>query len=144
MNALRSRLAQPGCIIADGAAGTMLQRAGLPTGVSPEEWNLTNPEAILKLHRDYVEVGAEIILTNSFGGSPMRLERAGLGEKTHAINLAAARLAREAAAESTIVFGDIGPSGEFWNHLVPSLLKKRWKDLDSKRLLWLREASMPL
>ena len=67
------RLNEPGILIADGATGTTLQKAGLPSGMAPERWNLENPEAILDLHRSYIEAGSDIILTNTFGGTRIRL-----------------------------------------------------------------------
>lgn len=112
MSRFDDRMSQPGILIADGATGTMLLAAGLPRGVPPERWNLENPEAIRRLHRDYIEAGSDIILTNSFGGSPVRLEKEKLSEQARAINCAAAKLAREAAGEDALVFGDIGPSGK--------------------------------
>jgi 5-methyltetrahydrofolate--homocysteine methyltransferase len=106
------RLSEVGVLIADGATGTMLQAAGLPAGEAPERWNLENPEAIRELHRRYIDAGADLILTNTFGGSRVRLRRAGLAEKTVEINRAAARLAREVTGERGIVLGDLGPTGE--------------------------------
>jgi 5-methyltetrahydrofolate--homocysteine methyltransferase len=106
------RLNQPGVLIADGATGTMLQKAGLPQGTASERWNLENPDAVRTLYRAYIEAGSDIILTNTFGGSPARLERDGLRQQCPEINKAAARLAREAAGEENIVFGDMGPTGQ--------------------------------
>lgn len=105
------RLTQPGILIADGATGTMLRRAGLPAGVAPELWNLDNPNAIRALHRSYIAAGAEIILTNTFGGTSIRLERSGLAQQASRINHTAALLARQEANEGCFVFGDIGPTG---------------------------------
>jgi 5-methyltetrahydrofolate--homocysteine methyltransferase len=111
MSKLAGRLAQPGILVADGATGTMLQRAGLPRGMAPERWNLENPGAIQDLHTSYLEAGADVILTNSFGGTRYRLERDGLSEQVHQVNRSAAQLARQAAGEQMLVFGDIGPLG---------------------------------
>jgi len=108
---LTERLTQPGVLVADGATGTMLQRAGLPRGMAPERWNLENPQAIRDLHTGYIQAGADVILTNTFGGTHFRLERDGLATKVRDINQAAARLAREVAGEDVFVFGDIGPIG---------------------------------
>lgn len=105
------RLTQPGIMLADGATGTMLRRAGLPVGVAPERWNLDNPEAIRALHRSYIAAGAQIILTNTFGGSALRLERSGLAQQASRINHTAALLARQEAGETCFVLGDIGPAG---------------------------------
>jgi methionine synthase I (cobalamin-dependent) len=112
MTKLKDRLSQGGILIADGATGTTLQKAGLPAGAAPERWNLENPDAIRALHRGYVEAGSDIILTNTFGGSRLRLEMEGLGDQAHEINLAAARLAREIAGDQVLVLGDIGPTGQ--------------------------------
>jgi len=105
------RLNQAGILVADGATGTMLQAAGLPSGAAPERWNLENPQAVRDLHRAYIAAGADIVLTNTFGGSRQKLEKDGLGERAREINRAAARLAREVASERVIVLGDIGPTG---------------------------------
>jgi 5-methyltetrahydrofolate--homocysteine methyltransferase len=112
MMTLQELLEQDGVIIADGATGTTLQAAGLPAGTPPELWDLERPEIIRELHRSYIEAGAQLILTNTFGGSRPRLEKAGLGDKVQEINRAAARLAKEVAGEQALVLGDIGPSGE--------------------------------
>lgn len=105
-------LSQPGVLIADGATGTFLQQAGLPRGTAPERWNLEKPEAILSLHRSYLDAGAQLILTNSFGGNRYRLARHGLVERAREINQTAAQLARQAAGDTAWVLGDIGPLGE--------------------------------
>ncbi|UCC87464.1 MAG: homocysteine S-methyltransferase family protein [Anaerolineales bacterium] len=112
MTKFKDRLSQGGILIADGATGTTLQKAGLPTGTAPERWNLENPDAIRALHRGYVEAGADLILTNTFGGSRPRLRIEELGDQVHEVNLAAARLAREVAGEEVLVLGDIGPTGQ--------------------------------
>jgi 5-methyltetrahydrofolate--homocysteine methyltransferase len=108
----KDRLSENGILVADGATGTTLQRAGLPPGAAPESWNLGNPDAIRALHRHYVEAGSDLILTNTFGGTRLRLEMEGLGDRVHEINLAAARLAREVAGDRAMVLGDIGPTGQ--------------------------------
>ncbi len=109
-----ARLTQPGVLIADGAAGTMFQQLGLTPGSAPDAWNLTHPDAVKTLHRRYYEAGADIIYTNTFGGTRIRLNREGLGEQVREINLAGAQLARSVAAEfeGRFVCGDIGPTGE--------------------------------
>ncbi|HEY65275.1 MAG TPA: methionine synthase [Caldilineae bacterium] len=109
---LLERLAAPEVLIADGATGTMLQQAGLPIGMPPERWVLERPEEIVKLHRAYVEAGAEIILTCTFGGTRPRLSRDGLDDRADEINRRAVELARKAAGDRAFVAGDIGPTGE--------------------------------
>ena len=56
----------------DGATGSVLMSRGLPTGVPPEEWNISRPEEIIKLHREYIDAGADIIKTNTFGINPFK------------------------------------------------------------------------
>jgi 5-methyltetrahydrofolate--homocysteine methyltransferase len=113
------RLAQSTILIADGATGTMLQEAGLPRGAAPERWNLENPDGVRALYRAYINAGSDIILTNTFGGTRIRLERDGLSDKTAEINRTAARLAREVAGEKNLVFGDIGPTGKLLKPFGP-------------------------
>jgi len=108
---LQQLLAQPGIIIMDGATGTQLQKLGLPVGMSPELWNLQNPAAVQQHHQAYVEAGSAAILTNTFGGTRLRLEQEHAGDQTHPINVAAAQLARAAAGNSVLVLGSMGPTG---------------------------------
>jgi methionine synthase I (cobalamin-dependent) len=99
-------------LVADGATGTQLQKAGLPAGTVPESWNLDNPSAIIALHKSYRDAGSHIVLTNTFGGSRIKLARNKLGEKVVEINKAAAQLARSVMGDDRLVFGDMGPTGE--------------------------------
>ena len=100
-------------IVADGAMGTMLQAAGLPIGMAPEAWLLENPDPVIGVHRAYVEAGADLILTCTFGGTRTRLERPGLSERVAEVNQRAVEIARKAAGGEAYVAGDIGPLGEF-------------------------------
>lgn len=109
---LRDYLNDGRLLIADGATGTMLMAAGLPPGAPPELWNRDEPEKILALHRAYLDAGSQIILTNSFGGSRLKLDKMGYGSLTVELNRMAGELARQAAGERSYVAGDIGPSGE--------------------------------
>lgn len=108
---LRQKLSQPGVIILDGATGTQLQQLGLPPGMAPELWNLSNPEAVKCHYRAYIEAGSDAILTNSFGGTRPRLDMEQSGHLTHEINVAAAALAREVAGDAILVLGSLGPTG---------------------------------
>lgn len=117
MSRLFAMLQEKGILIADGATGTMLQKAGLAPGAAPERWNLENPTAIRALHRGYIEAGADLILTNTFGGTSIRLRRDGLAERAAEISRTAARLAREMAGDAVGVLGDIGPTGEMMEPL---------------------------
>ncbi|MEJ5309090.1 MAG: homocysteine S-methyltransferase family protein [Anaerolineae bacterium] len=99
-------------LVADGAMGTMLHKAGLLLGVAPERWNLENPAAVRAVYKAYLDAGADLILTNTFGGTPIRLEREGLHAQAYALNTAAAQLAREVVGDQALVLGDIGPTGQ--------------------------------
>lgn len=103
-------------IIGDGGMGTMLMSAGLAQGSASELWNIDKPDVIRAIHTGYIQAGAQIILTNSFGGNAVRLNSHGLGERVTELNLAAARLARSVADEAehpVVVGGSMGPIGEF-------------------------------
>lgn len=108
-----ARLQSGDVIVADGATGTMLQAAGLPPGAPPEGWLLDNAEAVVEVHRGYVEAGADLILTCTFGATRPRLEQNGLGDRVGEINRRAVEIAREASGGTAFVAGDIGPIGEF-------------------------------
>ena len=92
-------------LIFDGAMGTVIYDRGVFINTCYDELCLTNPKLILQIHRDYVEAGAEVIETNTFGANPIRLKPYGLAEKTEAINRAGVRLAREAAGDEVFVAG---------------------------------------
>ena len=113
------RLASGDVLIADGATGTMLQVAGLPTGTPGEAWVLERPEEIMKLHRAYVEAGSQFILTTTFGGTRARLKKAGLDVQVARVNRRAAELARQVAGDDLYVGGDIGPTGEMMVPIGP-------------------------
>jgi 5-methyltetrahydrofolate--homocysteine methyltransferase len=100
-------------LVLDGAMGTMLQERGLKPGQSPEELNLTAPEIVAGVHRAYLDAGADIIVTNTFGGSSAKLEHYGLGDRVAEINAKAVQLAREVAGDQAYVAGSIGPTGRF-------------------------------
>jgi 5-methyltetrahydrofolate--homocysteine methyltransferase len=113
------RLASGPVLIADGATGTMLQAAGLPTGVPGEAWVLERPEEIKRLHRAYLEAGSQMILTSTFGGTRARLKAAGLQAQVSEINRTAAELARQVAGDEVYVGGDLGPTGEMMQPIGP-------------------------
>ncbi len=98
-------------LLADGAWGTEFHRRGLMQGNPSDEWNLSHPEMVREVTREYLEAGATVILTNTFGASRIRLEQHGLADRAHAINLAAARIAREVVGSHAVVAGDLGPCG---------------------------------
>jgi 5-methyltetrahydrofolate--homocysteine methyltransferase len=107
-----TRLKSGRVIVADGATGTMLQKAGLPAGTPPDRWVLENPDPIRDLQRAYVEAGSDLIIACTFGANRARLERAGLADRLVEINQRAVQIAREAAGDRAYVAADIGPTGE--------------------------------
>ncbi len=107
LQALYSRV-----LLADGAMGTELQRAGLEPGGCGERWNLERPDQVFAIQRAYVDAGADCLTTNTFGASRVMLERHGYGTEVEAINRAGVVQARRAfGARPGFVLGDIGPLG---------------------------------
>lgn len=102
-------------LLADGATGTNLFDMGLTSGDAPELWNEAHPERIRALHHGFVDAGADVILTNSFGASGRRLMLHGLEARARELNRIAASLAREvadAAGRPVLVGGSVGPTGD--------------------------------
>lgn len=115
MNKFLKLLNSDNTIILDGAMGTMLIASGIKTGESPEIWNDLHPEKIAKIHRAYLEAGAQVIVTNTFGGTFTRLRRFNLEDRVHELNLKGAQIARaeaDNAGEDIAVGGSVGPLGE--------------------------------
>ena len=99
-------------LVSDGAWGTFLQQKGLQVGECPELWNLTHPDQVRDIALSYIEAGADMIQTNSLGGSSLKLEYYGLTGQVSEINEAAARLSREIAGDDHWVIASIGPTGK--------------------------------
>ena len=99
-------------LLFDGATGTMLQRLGLKPGGCPDELSVKDPEIVRKVHRAYVEVGSDIVTTNTFGANRIKLKEYSLEGRLGEINRAAAGCAR-AEAGDRFVAGGIGPTGRF-------------------------------
>lgn len=112
MSSILKALSSKKILISDGAWGTFLQRKGLKPGECPELWNLDRPEEVLEIARSYIEAGSDIIETNSFGGSSVKLEGYGLKDNAFEINRAAALISRKAAGRKHYVLGSIGPCGK--------------------------------
>ncbi|MBG99480.1 MAG: homocysteine methyltransferase [Solibacterales bacterium] len=99
-------------LLGDGAMGTQLQYAGLEPGGCGEAWNVDHPDRLLKIQRAYVEAGCDCLITNTFGGCRIMLERHDREDEVEAINRAGVEIAREAfGTKSGFVIGDIGPFG---------------------------------
>ncbi len=105
-------LARSRTVIFDGGLGSMLIAAGLGAGESPEAWNLERPEAVAEVHRQYFDAGSDVVHTNSFGASPIKLAERGLSEKAERINRRAAEIACGVRPPGRFVAGDIGPTGK--------------------------------
>lgn len=118
-NPIEALIAEKGVLLADGATGTNLFDMGLPAGEAPELLNDTAPDTIAALHRNFVDAGADIILTNSFGGTRHRLKLHHAQDRVHELNKRAAEIARSVADKAdrkVIVAGSVGPTGEL---LIP-------------------------
>lgn len=117
MLSLSALLSQHTCLVADGAWGTELSKLGLGIGEVPETWNALHPNAVMGIARGYRQAGAQIVLTNTFGANRLKLTKAGLGDETAALNQSGAELSRTAVGDEALVFGSIGPTGEFMRPL---------------------------
>jgi methionine synthase I (cobalamin-dependent) len=109
-------------LLADGATGSNLFERGLQSGDAPELWNADHPDRVAELHRAFVEAGADIILTNTFGGTRHRLKLHNSEHRVAELNEEAARIARaeaDAAGRTVLVAGSMGPTGEILEPLGP-------------------------
>lgn len=122
MKNFREALAQKGRVFFDGGIGTMLQAAGLPAGMSPEAFGMERPEVMGAIHKAYVDAGADVITTNTFGASRCKLPK---GTDVVAFNRTLAGYARDAVeGTSSFVVGSVGPTGVFLRPLGPMTFKE--------------------
>jgi len=127
MKPILQRLKNGEVLVADGAMGTMLFDRNLKPGDCPELLNLTKPEILKEIAQLYFEAGADIIQTNTFGGSPLKLSDYGLEDKCEEINSKAVESVRKVIGESTYLSGSCGPSGKLltpFGDTEPELLLK--------------------
>jgi len=107
------RLSKGEVLVSDGATGTNLQKMGLPVGSAAEVWVQENPEAIQKLNQAFLDAGADILLTCTFGASRLRLSASGLEDHCEMINRRAVSITREAIGDrNVLIAGSIGPTGQ--------------------------------
>ncbi len=111
MKTFRELLDSDGIYVFDGAVGTRLYDKGIYINRSYDELNIAAPDLVREVHEEYVAAGADIIETNSFGATRHKLQPYGLESKLREINIASARIAREAAGDKALVAGAIGPLG---------------------------------
>jgi 5-methyltetrahydrofolate--homocysteine methyltransferase len=100
-------------LLSDGAWGTEFAKKGLEPGTCPELLNVVKPEIVTAVAQSYVDSGSDIILTNTFGGNPLKLGKYGLDNRTEELNETGVRLSITVAEDKALVFGAIGPTGEF-------------------------------
>jgi 5-methyltetrahydrofolate--homocysteine methyltransferase len=110
MRSILKELEKGRILISDGGWGTFLQALGLETGECPESWNLTHRKEVLGIAQSYIDAGSDMVLTNTFGGHPVRLAHYGLQDRAFELNKAGAEISREAAGDDHFVLGSIGPS----------------------------------
>jgi methionine synthase I (cobalamin-dependent) len=105
------RLKAGDILVADGATATNYQEMGMGLGVAPEEWLFGEPDKVVALHTAFIKAGADIILTDTFGGTLLRLRESECAGRASELNRRAAELARQAAAGGVLVAGSMGPTG---------------------------------
>ncbi|MCP4644794.1 MAG: homocysteine S-methyltransferase family protein [bacterium] len=112
MNTIRQDIESKKALVSDGAWGTFLVQAGMQPGECPELWCVERPDVVRGIAQTYFDAGADMVLTNSFGGTKYKLEHFGLGGRVTELNHTAARLSREAAGPDRHVAASVGPTGK--------------------------------
>jgi len=110
---------QSDVLVFDGAMGTLLIAAGLTPGTCPELWNAERPEVLQGIHRAYFEAGSDLVETNTFGGTPLKLKAYGLEARCRELNEKAARHARAVCPAGGYVAGSMGPTGHLPDTFEP-------------------------
>ncbi len=112
MHAFIANLIKDGPVLTDGAWGTQIMKRGLQPRECPDSWNLTHPEKVEEVAREYVDAGSRVILTNTFGANRYALGKFGLADGVAEINIKGVDISRRAAGTKAYVFASIGPSGK--------------------------------
>lgn len=109
---IKERLKNGDVLLLDGGMGTQLILRGIKPGETSETWILSRPDDVSAIHKDYFDAGADIVITNTLGGTPLKLSHFGLADRAAEINRKAAELARSVCPDGRFVAGDIGPTGK--------------------------------
>jgi methionine synthase I (cobalamin-dependent) len=112
MHAFIANLIKDGPVLTDGSWGTQIMKRGLQPRESPDSWNLTHPEKVEEVAREYVNAGSRVILTNTFGSNRFVLGKFGLADKVAKINIKGVEISKKAAGTKAYVFASMGPSGK--------------------------------
>lgn len=112
MNEFIARLIKDGPVLTDGSWGSQMLKRGLKAGAAPDSWNLTDPDKVEEIAREYVDAGSRIILTNTFGANRFVLGKFGMAEKVAELNKRGVGISKKAAGEKAYVFASMGPSGK--------------------------------
>lgn len=112
MSKITQEIQKSRVLVSDGAWGTFLQQKGLQPGECPEQWNITHSQAVFEIAESYIDAGADLIETNSFGGNYYKLKGYGLENQVFELNKAAAEISRKAAGSNHFVLGSVGPTGK--------------------------------
>jgi homocysteine S-methyltransferase len=115
---------EQGPVVFDGAMGTLLYTRGVFINRNFDELNLARPDMVEKIHQDYLEAGAHVLTTNTFGANTVKLSKHGLGERLDAINRAGVRLARSVAGDAALVIGSMGPTGILPDSSDPAVMER--------------------
>ena len=117
-------------VVLDGAWGTQLQSKGLSAGACPDEWNLSHPEMVEEVAREYVKAGSRIIITNTFSANGICLAKSDLADKVREINAAGVAISKRAAGDRAMVFASIGPTGKnlMMGEVVPETVAKSFQE----------------
>lgn len=124
------RLKQEKVLVSDGAIGSLLFEKGLNPGDCPERFNLEHPEVLAEIAQAYLQAGADIIQTNTFGASPLKLSDYNLDGKTEDINQKAVEIVKQVVGSKALVSGSVGPTGKMllpYGDIEPAVMQHNYK-----------------